>query len=135
MPFARGSYDIIFSGAILHHIPDKLVKCAEEFFRVLKDNGRVYFFEPYSRCLNSFIWYNILHYERTESEKAINPFQLKKAFFIAGFKKFYWKKLVRVRHNYWKDNSPFTAKILGVLCKLANYSFLPNIFITGYIEK
>ena len=44
LPFATGSFDVVFGMAILHHLDLDLA--AREVFRVLKDGGRAIFKEP-----------------------------------------------------------------------------------------
>lgn len=42
LPFAEGSFDLVFGHAVLHHVPD-LGRAAAEFFRVLRPGGTVAF--------------------------------------------------------------------------------------------
>lgn len=134
LPFADRSFDIVFCDAILHHLPDNLYECGVEFHRVLKADGKIYFFEPYSRCINSFLWYHILYYDRTKNEKAISPWELQRKFKKAGFTDFHWQKLKKVKHVYVRPHDDIFRQMFGKLRKIFNEIF-PNVFFVGSCRK
>ena len=135
MPFKDESFDIIFCGAILHHIPHQLDKVAIEFFRILKPSGKIYFFEPYFPSVNSFLWYYVLSINRTEDEKALRPLKLKKTFENIGFKNFNFKRMDRVKLIYYKDNNKPLHKLFGKMRYIFSEYLFPNTFFVGNCEK
>ena len=46
MPFENESFDIIFSGFVIHHLVQDIEVVIKEFRRVLKPNGKVFLIEP-----------------------------------------------------------------------------------------
>ena len=124
MPFDDESFDIIFCGGMLHHLPEQLKETAAESARVLKNGGKVYFFEPYLKCVNSYLRYKLLCYNRTEEECALEPLIVNQAFTAGGFKDFKWKKLKGVKCVYSAPNSGFAEKAVGGLRKLINETLL-----------
>ena len=92
-------------------------------------------FEPYSPCLNSFIWYWMLHYNRTDEEKALNPRKIKTVFERAGFTGFHWHKIRKVKHIYYRESDTCIYRGIGILRKFANEKIIPNVFFTGVAWK
>ncbi len=124
LPFEENSFDAVFAGAALHHLPNNLAECATEFCRVLVPEGRVYMFEPYALNLSSFLFYHVFNFSRTSNEKALLPGKVKKVFQERGFHQFSWRKLGYVQHVV----SPGAgARIKG----LVNKYVLRNEFFVG----
>ena len=128
LPFDVNSFDIIFAGAALHHLPDDLDKCAVEFYRILKPNGKVFMFEPYALNLNSFLWYRVFSYHLTKDERALIPNRVKKIFTEKGFYDFHWESLGYVEH---KTQPTILWKTLRFISKY----FLPNEFFVAFCKK
>ncbi len=135
MPFPDESFDSIFCGAILHHLPDQLSLCADEFFRVLKPNGSVYFYEPNANNINAFIWYKILSYNRTTNERALDPDDVKNVFERHGFKDFRFSALKRIQHIYCYPQDSLFRKVMGISRKFINEYVFPNEFFSGCCRK
>lgn len=129
IPFSNNYFDLIFCGAIIHHLPDKISDISKEFNRVLKSGGKIYFFEPYAFCINSFLWYNVLKINRTENEKALDPSRVGQNFIKNGFTKFHWDKIKRVEHVSLSNS------ILEHIKRFASRYVIPNIFFVGSCEK
>ena len=92
-PFLNETFDIIFSGGAIHHLPDDLDLCACEFHRLLRREGKIYMFEPYVLSLHSLIFYRLCWWETTKNEKALHPLRVKKLFEKNGFINFRYKKI------------------------------------------
>lgn len=133
-PFEAGSFDIIFCGAVLHHLPDKLPEVAAEFARVLKPGGKVYFFEPYSPSINSFLWYHVFSFNRTCEERALAPAEVSAAFSAAGFGGFACRKLVGVKHLMPAERSAL-GRLVAALRRFVSEHLLPNTFFAGSCSK
>lgn len=135
LPFESNSFDIIFCGASLHHIPHHLDKAVCEFFRVLRSGGKVYFFEPYFPSMNSFLRYYVFSFNRTQEERALNPIKLHKIFVENGFKNFEFKRITTVKHIYYTYNTKVLQKIFGYVRYLVNEHLFPNTFFVGSAGK
>jgi SAM-dependent methyltransferase len=133
-PFPDGSFDLIFCGAVLHHFPDRLSECAAEFKRLLRPGGKVYFFEPYRFCANSFLRYRVFSFNRTADERALDPARLRAELEKAGFKTFGWQKLKAVRILYPRSRS-LPGRALSLFRSVVNHQIFPNIFFTGFAGK
>lgn len=135
LPFKKESFDIIFCAAFLHHLPKQIALLSQKFFSLLKPNGKIYFFEPYSPCLNSLLRYWILNFNRTEDERALNPRKVKTEFEKAGFVNFQYRKIKKIKHNYYLRKDSPIKKFVGFLRKLINEYFIPNISFIGSAQK
>lgn len=135
LPFKDASIDVVFCGAFLHHLPRELPGVLSIFSRVLKPFGSIYFFEPYSPCLNSFVHYRVIRTNLAEGEMALDPQKLNKHLGDCGFEEITWKTMRRVRHVYSTAASPLSHKILGAARKLVNEVLLPNVFFVGSARK
>ncbi|MFH0928964.1 MAG: class I SAM-dependent methyltransferase, partial [Candidatus Aenigmatarchaeota archaeon] len=51
LPFADKSFDIIFSGFVLHHVVNDISKVVKECKRVLKNKGKIFLIEPNAKSL------------------------------------------------------------------------------------
>jgi len=135
MPFNAGAFDIIFCGGVIHHLPKQIKEVSAEFGRVLKSGGKIYFFEPYSKCLNSLLRYRILSRNRTEDETALDPVKLRQILEGAGFMDFKWVKLKGVECIYHMLDNGLTERIMGKSRKLVNEFILPNVYFAGSCVK
>jgi SAM-dependent methyltransferase len=133
LPFKKGAFDIVFSGTCLHHLPHKLYSSALQFSRVLSPKGKVYFFEPYSLCLNSLLRYQIFRFNVTKDEKAIYPNKMKEEFRKAGLTSFKWKKLKKVKFIYLSKTT--LENMLVYLRKIVNEYLIPNVCFVGCCQK
>ena len=133
-PFPDESFDSVFCGAVLHHFPDRLFECAAEFKRLLRPRGKVYFFEPYSFCVNSLLRYGIFEFNRTASERALDPSRVKTEFEKAGFREFNCQKLKAVRILYPREES-LPARMFSLFRSVVNHHIFPNMFFTGFAGK
>ncbi len=59
MPFADGSFDVVFSHGVLHHIPE-ITLAEKEIFRILKPNGELVVMLYAKRSLNYLLSISIL---------------------------------------------------------------------------
>jgi len=48
IPYPNNSFDIIWGGCILHHLPKDISIIAKELYRILKQRGKVFLFEPHA---------------------------------------------------------------------------------------
>lgn len=138
LPFKNESFDLIFCGAFLHHLPGQIPSLLSDFFRVLRAKGKVYFFEPYSPCLNSLLHYWVFKMNRTEDERAINPNKLKHKFKKNGFVNFQWQKIKKIKYAdsvYFLEKDPLVKRIIGLVRKLTNEYLIPNICFVGSVQK
>ncbi len=68
MPFPDGSFDLVFSVLVLHHLPEEIkAKGCREMFRVLRHGGRAIIadFAPPHGCAATAVASVMRHFERT----------------------------------------------------------------------
>jgi SAM-dependent methyltransferase len=133
-PLPESSFDIVFCGGVLHHVPGRLRECALEFRRVLKPGGRVYFFEPYAFSLNSLLWYKLLSLDRTSGEAALAPEKVAAEFTAAGFGKMSWSRVDGIEHLHGGEAS-LTGRSVAALRGFVSRHLIPNTYFTGHMDK
>ena len=92
IPFDAGTFDYVFCGAVLHHLPDRN-RTIKEIRRVLKTGGKVFSFDPNRRNPYTFLCQNILNkvfdvVGLSKNETSLSPEILMKEFSREGFSKF-----------------------------------------------
>lgn len=130
LPFPDGSFDVVFCGVILHHVPAQIKEAGLEFHRVLRPGGRVYMFEPHSGCLNSFIRYRLLNVNRTEDERALDPDRVRAAFEAAQFVDCRVALLQKMKILYPLADAKPAAKVSMLLRKTLQETLFPNLFFS-----
>jgi 2-polyprenyl-3-methyl-5-hydroxy-6-metoxy-1,4-benzoquinol methylase len=76
--FGREQFDIIFCGAVLHHIPD-LESLFNKFGNLLKTTGKIIFYEPYGSVISEWVRKSFKYKGKgihTDDEKAISDHEL-----------------------------------------------------------
>ena len=78
LPFDPASFDVVFGTAILHHVPDSLVRVSKELLRVLKPGGFALFTEPVvaSRVLRRIRLRIPVHTESSPGERPLGEADL-----------------------------------------------------------
>jgi SAM-dependent methyltransferase len=89
LPFPDKSFDVVFAGHVLHHIPKDLDKAVKEIRRVLKPDGKFYGEEPNGKWLYFWIIMARMHEKwnnnYTIEEKPLTPKIIKNIFEKNGF--------------------------------------------------
>jgi SAM-dependent methyltransferase len=79
LPFDAASFDVVFGTAILHHVPDSLVRVSKELLRLLKPGGFALFIEPVvaSRALRRIRVRIPVHTEASPGERPLENADLR----------------------------------------------------------
>jgi SAM-dependent methyltransferase len=94
LPFHSNYFDIVFCGAVLHHLPEEsLAKAAQEIHRILKPHGLLCSFDPNRYNPYEFFAHEIINRFiripwRSPNERSLTPGILKKVFLGTGFNQF-----------------------------------------------
>jgi len=121
LPFEDEEIDICFCGAVLHHFQN-LDIVAEELYRVTKNDGLVYSYDPNALHVYSYVVHNILNkffqlhkYYKffTPNERALKPSDLKATFEAAGFTNFKFDSMIL--HSK-KKNFKYIRNLSYYLC-------------------
>jgi ubiquinone/menaquinone biosynthesis C-methylase UbiE len=132
--FPDASFDAVFCGAVLHHFPFRLREAFREFGRILVPAGKVYYFEPYARSLNSFLWYKVLSLDRTPGEAALSPKRLEEDFRAEGFGKFSYARVDRVE-NVQTGSASSARNALNAARRFVSRNLLPNTYFAGSAQR
>jgi len=88
LKFRNNTFDMVIGNGILHHLP--VGKALKEYFRILKPEGMICFFEPNMLNPQVFIEKNIKVIgkllQNTENETAFIKWKIKKLLMETGFK-------------------------------------------------
>lgn len=124
------SFDICFCGAVLHHFKD-LNPVARELYRVTKNGGVIYSYDPNALHIYSFITHNIfnrffhlhsVYRYFSPNERAVAPGDLRTVFEKAGFTNFAFNSATL--HSKKKDFN-----------RIRNIGYMLSSFSPGKLRK
>lgn len=92
IPFKDKTFDYMFCGALLHHLPNR-TQTIREIRRVLKKGGKVFSFDPNKLNPYTFLCQNILNrmfniVGLSKNERSLSPKMLEREFSRGGFSNF-----------------------------------------------